>query len=237
MEYLDVTNWRKVQTYRKDRGTPPWIKVKRALLTNCKWAKLTDAQKGQLVSIWLIAADRDGKVPANPLILRKVCGLDDEPPVDLFIDLGFLSGSHDDNQVTTRCPSGDGQVTSAETETETDQRQRQRKEGARKKKTTIPQAGRPFFEWCDEAGVFLQALDWLDVLRRKKASMTELAWRRRLIKLQRLAENEPAQIILERSADRGWSDLYERNQRRRPHGTHETAVQRRQREAREALGN
>lgn len=238
MEYLEVTNWRKHQNYRKDRGTPPWIKVQRALLTSAKWALLTDAQKGHLISIWLVAAEREGKVPKDARILRKVCGLDDEPDLDLFIGLGFLHGCQHDNQVTTTCQSSDREVTSAEAEAEAESEAETEKRSARKKKRSIPKGGEPFFAWCDEAGVLDQAFDWLDVLRRKKASMTDLAWNRRLIKLQRLAENEPAQIILERSADRGWSDLYERNQRTGVrNGKHETAVQRRQREAREALGH
>jgi len=53
---MKVKNWQRWQNYRKDRGTPPWIKVHRNLMTNQEWAELTDAEKGQLVSIWLIAA-------------------------------------------------------------------------------------------------------------------------------------------------------------------------------------
>ena len=53
-------NWDKWQTYRKDRGQPPWIKIHRRLMRNPEWVSLTDAERGQLVSMWLLAADHDG---------------------------------------------------------------------------------------------------------------------------------------------------------------------------------
>ena len=53
MKTLKITGWEEYQTFRKDRGAPPWIKVYRTLLTSEKWSFLTDAEKGQLISIWL----------------------------------------------------------------------------------------------------------------------------------------------------------------------------------------
>jgi hypothetical protein len=70
-----VADWDKWQTYRKDRGTPPWIKVHRNLMSNPEWALLSDKEKGQLVSIWIIAADKGGSIPANAKILMKICQL------------------------------------------------------------------------------------------------------------------------------------------------------------------
>ncbi len=117
---LRIRGWDKWQSYRKDRGTPPWIKVHRVLLTNAEWAVLTDAEKGQLVSLWLIAADKGGEIPGDPRVLRKVCMLDEEPNINKFIELGFIDGEcqPSDNQVTTTCQPSDAPET--ETETETD---------------------------------------------------------------------------------------------------------------------
>ncbi len=99
---LSVVNWDRWQSYRKDRGTPPWIKVYRNLLTNVEWSNLSDAEKGQLISIWIVAADKKGIIPSDPKILRKFCQLDDAPNIRKFIELGFLSTScqPDDNQMT-----------------------------------------------------------------------------------------------------------------------------------------
>jgi len=90
MKYLHIVDWDIHQSYRKDRGTPPWIKIHRTLLSSQHWSELSDAEKGQLVSIWLIGADRKGEIPADPCILRKVCILDRAPNISKFIELGWL---------------------------------------------------------------------------------------------------------------------------------------------------
>jgi hypothetical protein len=45
----------------------------------------------------MVAADRDGLLPNDPILLQKVCHLDTIPDVKSFIDKGFL-----DNQISTR---------------------------------------------------------------------------------------------------------------------------------------
>lgn len=131
MTTMRVQNWGKWQSYRKDRGAPPWIKVHRNLMSNPQWAVLSDAEKGQLVSIWMIAADKSGIIPSCPKILRKICLLDDNPDIDRFIELGFLSQSepHEeksepyetlgcqlDATLTTKCQPNDAPETETETE-------------------------------------------------------------------------------------------------------------------------
>jgi hypothetical protein len=101
-ETLLIHKWGEWQSYRQDRGAPPWIKVHRKLLTNTKWAALTDSEKGQLVSLWLIAADNDGIIPNDPKIIRKVCMLDDEPNISKFINLGLIDNF---------CPNVDASMT------------------------------------------------------------------------------------------------------------------------------
>ena len=88
---MKVSNWDKWQTFRKDRGTPPWIKVYRNLLSNPEWVALSDKEKGQLVSIWMLAADRSGEIPDDPLLIQRMTMLDSKPNINKFIDLGFLT--------------------------------------------------------------------------------------------------------------------------------------------------
>jgi hypothetical protein len=122
MEYLKVIDWDKYQSYRADRGTPPWIKVHRRLMSSAKWAGLKDQEKGHLISIWLVAADRDGVVPSDPNLLRKVCMLDDCPDVENFIELGYLrlAKNGDDVSVTSTWRQTDAPEAETETETETE---------------------------------------------------------------------------------------------------------------------
>lgn len=102
---MKVNDWDTWQTFRKDRGSPPWIKLHRTLMTSPKWAALTDAEKGQLVSLWIAAADTNGVLPDSPTVLRKICQLDQEPNVKKFIDLGLLVSDCQpvDNHLTTSC--------------------------------------------------------------------------------------------------------------------------------------
>jgi hypothetical protein len=108
---LRIVNWEKWQTYRNDRGAPSWIKVHRNLMSNNEWAILTDAEKGQILSIWIIAADKEGQITSNPKIIKKICQLDEEPNINKFIDLKFLVAEEDQDgyQSVTKWLPGGGQ--------------------------------------------------------------------------------------------------------------------------------
>jgi len=99
---MKIINWDRWQSFRKDRGAPPWIKVHRNLMSNHEWVQLTDAGKGQLVSIWILAGDKSGTIPDCPTTIQKMCLLDRKPNLNKFIDLGFLtsSGCQDDANMT-----------------------------------------------------------------------------------------------------------------------------------------
>lgn len=93
MEYLKIRNWDKWQTYRSDRGQPPWIKIHRCVMRNPEWVSLTDAERGQLVAIWLLAADHDGVIPASKEIIKKLCFMSATPNLNKFAELGFIDGN------------------------------------------------------------------------------------------------------------------------------------------------
>lgn len=120
MDYLYIVGWNHWQTYRSDRGTPPWIKIHRQLMTSTKWASLTDSEKGQLVSVWIAAADKQGRIPADPRVVGKICMLDDSPNLKKFIELGYLSPDRRqlDATVTPERRQSDAPETETETETE-----------------------------------------------------------------------------------------------------------------------
>lgn len=149
---MQIRNWERRQSYRKDRGAPPWIKVYIGLLTDDKWAQLSDAEKGQLVTIWMLGASRGGNV-SEAEIIKKTGGLDNAPDLKKFKRIGFLEDREkpDDNQMTTRCqppvnqmtttcPRNDTPETETETETETegDFRARTREEDAKTPKLQRP---------------------------------------------------------------------------------------------------
>ncbi len=57
---------------------------------DCAWSRLTDAEKGQLVSLWIVASSKDGVLPDDPQALQKMCGLDEPPNIPKLIELRFL---------------------------------------------------------------------------------------------------------------------------------------------------
>ena len=118
--YLTIRNWEKWQTYRKDRGQPPWIKIHRQIRLNPKWVQLSDSERGQLIALWLLAADKEGKIPQDPKLIQKLCFMTTEPKLNKFIELGFINsnGCRDDARAT---PSGcRDDRPKAETEAETE---------------------------------------------------------------------------------------------------------------------
>lgn len=89
-------------------------------MRNPEWVSLSDAERGQLVAIWLLAADNNGTIPASPVIIRKLCYLDNDPDINKFKELGFICEDDcppDANTTPTR-RQHDSPETEAETETE-----------------------------------------------------------------------------------------------------------------------
>jgi len=106
---MQIRNWDKWQTFRKDRGAPPWIKIYRNLLSNEEWVSLSDADKGHLISIWILAADKNGVIPDNPKMIQRMCMLETLPNINKFIELGFLTSTCQppDNHENKLCPQLD----------------------------------------------------------------------------------------------------------------------------------
>ena len=118
MEYLKIRNWLKWQTYRSDRGQPPWIKIHRRIMRDPEWVSMSDSERGQLTSLWLLAADREGTIPADPEIIKKLCFLDDAPNLQHFIDLKFIEliGCQHDANMTPTCSQDDAPEAEAKAE-------------------------------------------------------------------------------------------------------------------------
>jgi hypothetical protein len=122
MNHLAIHDWDEHQTYRKDRGQPPWIKVHRHIMRNLKWVSLDDAERGQLVAMWLLAADHNGVIPASPQLVQKLCFMSSTPNLEKFIQLGFLDGEwrQADAKPTPLRRQDDALETETEADTETD---------------------------------------------------------------------------------------------------------------------
>ena len=129
---LTVTNWERWQSYRADRGQPPWIKVHRTVLRNPQWLSLTDEQRGHLVSIWLIAAERHGVIIAPDIghYVKQTCGLASEPDLQVLETLRFIQV---DANVTPKLRQPDANVTPT-------RRQRDATEESREEETRVEES-------------------------------------------------------------------------------------------------
>lgn len=104
-----ICEWDTWQTYRKDRGQPPWIKVHRRLLRNKKWLSLTEAERGQLLCLWLLAADHDGKIDMEASMIKQLTYMSKPPNLKKFSELGFVAV--DDANVTSMWRQDDANMT------------------------------------------------------------------------------------------------------------------------------
>ena len=59
-------------------------------MRNVEWITLSDGERGQLVAMWLLAADRDGVIPASPDLIQKICFMSEPPNINKFMGLGFI---------------------------------------------------------------------------------------------------------------------------------------------------
>lgn len=175
---MRVANWSTWQSYRSDRGQPPWIKVHRRVLRNPEWVALSDSQRGQLVSMWILAADKDGELPDDPKVIQKLCYLDSEPDLQVFVAHGFLEKWRQGDVTTT--PEGrqrDRPEAEAESETE-----KKRSIGDRKKtsrQTSLPSDWQPndsHRQRADEYGLSLASQAELFRLHAEEKGRKAQSW-------------------------------------------------------------
>ena len=88
MKMLQVKNWAQFQHY-KDRN-PLWIKLYVSLLDDYEFASLSDAQRGHLVLIWLLASKTDGIIPNDAKWIGLRIGAKSKVNLSDFVRMGFL---------------------------------------------------------------------------------------------------------------------------------------------------
>ena len=66
------------------------------------WIGMSDTQRGQLIAMWLLAADRKGTVPDDPVLIARLCFMTDVPDLEWFVQQGFME--RDANVTPTRQP-------------------------------------------------------------------------------------------------------------------------------------
>lgn len=85
---LSVKNWARFQHYKK--RNPPWVKLYTAILDDENFASLPDAAKGQLVSLWALAARRGNRIPFKVAYLRDTLNVTGKLYIEELIAAGWL---------------------------------------------------------------------------------------------------------------------------------------------------
>ena len=107
-ESLTIHDWEEWQPAATKRGQGPWIKIHRIVLRHEKIISLSDAQFGQLVGMWLLAADNGGRIKAPrsgqtlASYIRLACSMTEEPDLEFFESMGLIERQRDDKVSTPR---------------------------------------------------------------------------------------------------------------------------------------
>lgn len=196
MSKLKIHNWDKWQSYRSDRGQPPWIKIHREVMRHVEWVSLSDSQRGQLVAIWLLAADHNGVIPASPAIIKKLCHLDNEPDLNLFIEHGFIDSPQDGVIVASSCRQHDSPEKIRE-ETEVDKKQKQSREDKKASTFVLP-------DWVDKTTWEL----WIKTRKGKKMIPEQMEAQVKKLETWKNSGLDYAKALSD-SAENGWQGLFE----------------------------
>lgn len=122
MKLLQVKHWAQFQHY--GNRNPIWIKVYLSLLDDYDFSKLTDAEAGQLVKVWLFAAKSKvkGTIPYDAEWVAKQVNATGPLDLDRFVNLGWLADedtpenvlAHSDNTVLAQSNADNSDCASLE---------------------------------------------------------------------------------------------------------------------------
>ena len=154
MPKIRIKNWDRWQTYRADRGQPPWIKLHRCLLRNPDWLALTDTQRGQLTALWILAADKNGKIDAPVDVIQRICCMKNAPDLQTLEKHGFISTWRHDGVTMASTRRHDGV-----TETETEESREDKDRPTREKTRQPAPVKNGIIKWDDRVNEFFNTIE------------------------------------------------------------------------------
>lgn len=87
--YIAVKDFERFQHYKG--RTPPWIKLYNALLDDYRFLQLSDAARGQLVLMWLVASRHANRIPNDATYIAEAIHCKSKLQLDVLIAAGWLS--------------------------------------------------------------------------------------------------------------------------------------------------
>ncbi len=89
MQFIRIVDFEKLQHYR-DRK-PPWIKLYRDLLSDDRLFELSEADRYQLIGLFLLASHHDNLIPNKSGWLKKELGINRPISLQNLIDSGWIT--------------------------------------------------------------------------------------------------------------------------------------------------
>jgi hypothetical protein len=147
MQYFGVKNYERFQHHKK-KG-PPWVKLHASILTDIDFLRLTDAQRYQLMALFIVASECDNCIPNDrPYLVHRLST--HRLQVDALISAGFLYSKTKD--IPDQLGAAQRRDGTTETETETEREERERvatlpaaKKGTRWDGRPVP---KPWVDWA-----------------------------------------------------------------------------------------
>ncbi len=87
-QFITIRNFEKFQHYH-DRK-PPWIKLYRDILSDDRLFELTEAERWQLIGLFILASQNDNLIPYKPAWLKKELALSKPISLQKLIDTGWV---------------------------------------------------------------------------------------------------------------------------------------------------
>lgn len=149
-----IIEWETYQHY-KDRS-PPWIKLHANTMTSRTWVSLDDHGRVLAIACMLIAADTDNQIPADPAFVRRRAYLDHDPDFHALEAVGFIELVNDSNDLQpkreqTLAPRKQVLADASKPYSEKSRAEKRRGDGARARKTAIPDDWKPSTELMEYA--------------------------------------------------------------------------------------
>jgi hypothetical protein len=89
MRYLSVNHFERLKHY-SDRSIA-WIKLYTSLLDNYEFIKLPDATRAHLISLWILAARLNNRIPLDEVYIANAIHARSKLNLQLLIEAGFCS--------------------------------------------------------------------------------------------------------------------------------------------------
>jgi len=193
-----VKNWEEYQHY-KNRN-PPWIKVHTKVLNDRSFTALSQASRGILIQLWVLASENEGTIPNDLEEVRfrlRDGGIKPEQ-IKQLIELGFLKickQTLDDDRPTQADASPETE-TETETETEID------------KKPPNPPFKIP--DWLDRQ-------TWVEFKKHRQKLRKPMTPHAESLLIRKLATfreqgHDPTELM-ETAIERGWLSVYPKKNR------------------------